>query len=448
MALLTTYRSRRRIVQVLSTVVIIVLPFLNILRLDIPTLRFYFFNSVLWVDEFYLLFLVAMLVMWIIVFFSMVYGRVWCGWMCPQTVLNELIYGLENRLQRWLKVPHRGGKISGKHLLIYSLLSLAAAGLALLIGFNLVAYFVDPYRMLNDIWHGQLGGATLGIIVAIAVLVFADIMFWREKFCTKVCPYGMMQFVVTDDRSQIVRYHSERAEECIDCRACVRICLMGIDIRTSPYQTECTHCGDCVDACTAVLEKLNKPTLITFSWGKTHRKEKWWEKIGLVDGKRRIMLGLIGVYTLGLVALIHTRQPISLSATGDRSTLYRQENGAVINDYSLRISNRSLEDRTFRLECDAPFGHVEGCRLIIEQNPLTLKSREVQTLRFSIATEGSQLQPGPNRLHLRAVDIAHPAVRAQTEIVFFMPEKNVNIQSLLQREVTSGTNVSPRRPLP
>ncbi len=422
MAVFKTYRSKRRLVQILSTIVIIVLPFLNILRLDIPTLRFYFFHSVLWVDEFYLLFLVVMLVMWLIVFFSMVYGRVWCGWMCPQTVLNELIYWLENRLQRWLKVPRRK-RFTARHGVMYTLLSLAAAGLALIIGFNLVAYFVDPYRMLNDIWQGQLGSVTLGIIVAIAVLVFIDIMFWREKFCTRVCPYGMMQVVVTDSRSQIVRYHTERAEECIDCQACVRICMMGIDIRTSPYQTECTHCGDCVDACTAVLERLNKSTLITFSWGETQRKEKWWEKIGLVDGKRRVMLALIGVYTLGLVALIHNRQPISISATGDRSTLYRQENGAVINDYFLRISNRSLEERTFRLECAAPFGHVEGCRLLLERNPITLKSREVQTLKLSIAANSPQLHPGPNRLHLQAVDVTHPNIRAKTEIVFFMPEE-------------------------
>jgi cytochrome c oxidase accessory protein FixG len=427
---LSTYRSKRRIVQVLTTLVIVVLPFLNILRLDIPTLRFYFMSSVLWVDEFYLLFLVLMLLLFVLVFFSMVYGRVWCGWSCPQTSLTEIANWLEETLSLKLKVRRSAGWVSWRRLLAFGLLSAAIGLLSLAIGFNLVAYFVDPYRMLRDLIGGTMGPVTGGFIAGIALTVFADIVFLRETFCTKVCPYGMMQFVITDDRSQIVRYRVGPDEECIECKACVRDCPMDIDIRTSPYQTECIQCGECVDSCDRILCRLDLPSLISFSWGEQEYGSTWWEKIGLVDGKRRIMVGVIAVFFVSLLVMVHMRQPVFLSASGDRSTLYREtEDGRFLNDYSLRISNRSMEGRQFLLNCDGESGQSDSYTVLVGSNPLALKSREVQDLRISILTTGAGLRPGPNRLTLRAVAVDRSEIRAETEIVFFMPEEELVIPS-------------------
>lgn len=147
---LTTYKSKRRLVQIISTILIVGLPFFNIMRLDVPTLRFYFFNTALWVDEFYLLFLVVMLILWIIVIFAMLYGRVWCGWMCPQTVLDELYYWFEKKTKRWFSVPKSGGKL-WRRFASNGIVGLAVAIISAVIGFNLVAYFVDPYRMMEEL---------------------------------------------------------------------------------------------------------------------------------------------------------------------------------------------------------------------------------------------------------------------------------------------------------
>ena len=427
MLALTTYNAKRRLTLTLSTLLIVTLPFMNILRLDIPTLRFYFFNTVLWIDEFYLIFLVLMLMLWLIVIFSMIYGRVWCGWMCPQTVLNELVRWFEKKTQRWLHVPKKG-RIGWRHIAAFALLSLGVAAVSLLIGFNLVAYFVDPYRMLADIAAWNLGPITTGIIVGIAILTFVDVMFWREKFCTKACPYGMLQMVVTDQKTQIVRYQTERAEECIECKACVRDCMMGIDIRTSPYQTECIHCGDCVDSCTTVLARLKKPTLITFSWGQENTRQRWHEKIGLVDAKRWGVVGITAAYAVVLILFVNWRQPLSMSISGDRSTLYRLvDDGNIYNDYSLKISNRSLEDGEFRIECAENANGVHFCQLHLETNPIFLKSREVKILKMAISTAGNAtpLHPGPNRLKLVAVNIQNSKIRREVDAVFFMPEAQV-----------------------
>ena len=423
---LDTYHRKRRLVEALTTAAIIVMPFLNIFRLDIPTLRFYFFNSVLWIDEFYLLFLALMLLLWVIVMFSMLYGRVWCGWMCPQTVVSELVRWWEGKTRRLFRVPRTGGRW-WRRAASMVLLGSGTATVSLLIGFNCVAFFVDPVSMIRDIASGTLGVVTGGIIAGIAGLVFVDGLFWREKFCARACPYGMMQMLVTDGRTQIVQYRTERDGDCIECGACLRVCSMGIDIRESPYQSECIQCGECVDACAQILARMDRPTLIKFSWGSHEKTGGLAARLGFADAKRWIMLALTLAYTVVLVFLIGIRQPVSLSVSGDRSTLYRRgEDGRIYNDYSLNVSNRSLTDGAFTLEC------VQGparpdCTLHIGENPLPLKSREVRTIRVSISTAGANLHPGPNRLVLKAMNVADTTIAANTEAVFFMPESGTGL---------------------
>lgn len=426
---LTTYRSKRRIIQVVSTIVIILLPFLSVLRLDIPTLRIYFLNSVLWIDEFYLLFLVIMLILWIIIIFSMLYGRVWCGWMCPQTVLNELERWFEKWIKRRLRIPTKGGSWF-QRAVTYFILTISIGLVSLSIGFNLVAYFADPYRMLFEIARGTLGTVEAGFIIGVAILVWIDIIFWREKFCIKACPYGMMQIAITDLHTQIVRYQTERNDECINCKACIRDCMMKIDIRTSPYQTECIHCGDCVDSCVRILSRLNKPTLIAFSWGEKNKQNRWYEKLGFVDAKRWIVLCLTVVYAVGLMTVIELRQPVSITASGDRFTLYRiGSEDRIYNDYAVKISNRCLDEAVFNLAVTSEDVQTNDFKLHTIENPLSLKSNQAQTLKISISTDGRNLHPGPNRLYLTATNLIDKKVKTETEIVFFMPESNSNFMN-------------------
>jgi polyferredoxin len=258
-----------------------------------------------------------------------------------------------------------------------------------------------------------------------------DVMFWREKFCTKTCPYGMLQAVFTDSKTQIVRYATERHDECIECKACVRDCPMGIDIRESPYQTECTHCGDCVDSCTKILARLKTPlpTLIAFSWGEQNvPRIRWYQRLGFVDAKRWGVLALTVVYACVLVFLIQARTPLSLSASGDRSTLYHlTDDGRVYNDYALKISNRSLSDDVFMVTCSrAEVEPSHGCNVTLEKNPFPLASREVRTTKMRLYIPMHRLQPGPNRLLLTATSIQHPEMHATTDIVFFMPEPDIS----------------------
>ncbi len=420
---MTSYRSKRRFTQVLSTLVIVILPFLNIIRIDIPTLRFYFLNTVLWVDEFYFLFLFLMFLVWIILTFSMLYGRVWCGWMCPQMTLIELTLWLRSKLCHVLKLDPKDTSAINRTVITIATACITGI-LALFIGFNLVSYFNDPYRMIADILSGHISPIVLGCIVGIGILVFIDLMFWREKFCAKACPYAMLQMVITDDNTQIVRYHTERDHECIQCKACVSTCIMGIDIRKSPYQTECTHCGDCVDACATVLSRLKNPlpSLISFTWGESQKDTQTtiFHTLGLFDVKRWMLVSFALIFFCVLITLSQIRQPLAASIAGDRLTLYRTSDaGEIINDYTLKITNRSIEQDVVNIVCPENL----TCTSKEEIQPVALDIGETRNIKLSIYSKADNLHPGPNTLKLRLQSVNHNTRKIEQEIVFFMPER-------------------------
>jgi len=318
--------------------------------------------------------------------------------------------------------PKRAG--FGKKFAFYALTSVQMGALSVFIGYNLVAYFVDPYRMLSDLMSWSMHPLVVKFILGIAVLVFLDAMFLRELFCTRACPYGMMQLLVTDKKTQIVNYDNERKDDCLACDACVRCCRMGIDIRESPYQTECVYCGDCVDACKKVLGKKGKEGLISFSWGESKARDTWYEKLGLVDSKRWIIVGLTVVFGTGLISLTNLRQPLSLSASGDRTTLYRVGSDSLVyNDYTVRMENRGMTDGTFRLECRVANNPMSTCVVYPEDNPIPLRSREKVTFKMAISTDGASLNPGPNRFELQATSVEDESISTVAEIAFFMPDE-------------------------
>jgi len=417
-----SYRTTRRITQALTTLVVIVLPFLKIVRFDIPTVRVYFVNSVLWAEEFYFLFLCLMLFAWLILTLSMLYGRVWCGWMCPQMALIEFTLWLRTKLRRVLKFnPQTSSTIT--RTMLTAATTLLTALLALFLGFVIVAYFVDPYRMLADISHASLHPVTVMGIVGVGLFFFIDLTFWREKLCSRACPYGMLQMVITDDKTQILRYHTERDPECGQCNACVSACVMGIDIRKSPYQTECIHCGDCVDACARMLSRVKPPalSLISFSWGEgqTVKQSNIFHKLGLFDMKRWALVSLTLIFFGVLLTLSYIRQPLDVSISGDRFTLYRPSDaGEIINDYTAKITNRGIEQDVVNIMCP----DTVQCASKDVQS-ISLEGGETKEIKFSMSSTENNLHPGPNKLQLRLQSANNDKRKIAQEIIFFMPER-------------------------
>jgi cytochrome c oxidase accessory protein FixG len=308
------------------------LPFLNIVRFDIPRQRFYFFGYELWINEFAIVFFALMFLMFLVVASSVFYGRVYCGYMCPQMIFSEASVSLESRLQRWM--VKRGRSKGAGHVLFYAILAAASVALALI----LMAYFVEPrdlFRRLVSLDIHTAGGISGAAVTAVTFLDFALV---RQRFCTTVCPYGYLQGMLGDGNTLLVHYRDE-GHACIECKKCVRVCPMGIDIRKSPFQIECIHCAECIDACDKILGRRGKPGLIHYAWGehgplsKGHR-QPW-------DARRIVVLAIVVLYAGGLLTALSMRKPLLARVSPDRSVMYRVgPDGRIYNRFQYTLANR------------------------------------------------------------------------------------------------------------
>ncbi len=346
---------------------------------DLESRRFYLFDAVLFPQD--LVLLTGVLVFSALLLFAAtaLFGRVWCGFACPQTVYTEMFLWIEQRMEgdrlarmRLDQAPWRGRKLlrrGGKHL--------AWAALALLTGFSLVGWFA-PIRALAEatptlafgpweaFWILFYGGATY---------LHAGLL--REKVCQHACPYGRFQGSMLDPATRVIAYNDVRGEprgarargadarrlgqgDCVDCTLCVQVCPVGIDIRQG-LQAPCISCGLCIDACDAVMDKLQAPRgLIGF--------RPLSPEAGTTAGQRpRVLAYGAGLLIVGaaVVAGFLWRPELRLNVLRDRGVLSRPlADGAIENVYRLQLMNASLLPRTLAVE--AYFDGPGGERLQVE----------------------------------------------------------------------------------
>jgi len=395
------YHRFRKIIHLGCFCIFLALPFLNLMRADIPHQRFYFFGYELWISEFSIIFFSLMFLMFIVAAMAMLYGRVYCGYLCPQMIFSEASIALESKITRTVNKYVRWGGRARKLLsgtLFYSVATLASIFLA----FIFISYFVEPrdlfHRLLSlDIrTAGGIAGATT------TLLTLLDFLFLRQRFCTTVCPYGYLQGMLGDGDTLIVQYRDEN-RECIECKKCVRVCHMGIDIRTSPYQIECIHCGECIDACVDVLGRLGKEGLIHYVWGE-HGEElgtggkTWYQKLGLRNAKRVVVLLIILFYAAGLFTALSMRRAVLVRVEPDRTTMYRvDKDGIVYNRFRLQIANRSRRQQTVVLAIE----DLPGTRFVAFENAVVINSGQSLEREFEIAAPASApLAPGVNHFQI------------------------------------------------
>jgi polyferredoxin len=172
----------------------------------------------------------------------------------------------------------------------------------------------------------------------VTALTFLDFTLVRQRFCTTVCPYGYLQGFLGDGKTLLVHYRDPESS-CIECKRCVRVCPMGIDIRKSPFQIECIHCAECIDACDEILARVKRPGLIHYAWGESgplaagHR-QPW-------DARRVVVLAVLLCYAGGLFAALSSRKPVLARVTADRSVMYRiGPDGQIYNRFRYSLANR------------------------------------------------------------------------------------------------------------
>lgn len=351
-------------------------PFLQIdgrpfLLLNFFERKFIIFGQAFWPQDFFLLALTLIALFVFIILFTVAFGRLWCGWACPQTIFMENVFrkieywieGNANQQRKLDNAPWTPDKIRKKTIkhTIFIVLSvlIAHVAMAYLIGLEQVLDIVTQSPANH--WAGFLG---LVFFTAIFYGVFAR---FREQACIAVCPYGRLQSVLLVKNSIVVIYDWLRGEprarlrksqaataprgHCVDCKLCVHVCPTGIDIRNGT-QLECVNCTACMDACDDVMERVGYPKgLIRYS---SHR--------AIENGTQKLFTPRIAGYTLVLTAivsllgyLIFTRADVEMTILKAPGTLYtKTEDGNITNVYNIEFVNKTFDDVPLELRIESP----------------------------------------------------------------------------------------------
>ena len=393
------------------------LPFIKIsglpaVQLNFTEAKFILFGKIFWPDDFFI-FAIAMIAFIVfIALFTVIYGRVFCGWICPQTIFMEFVF---RKIEWWIEGPpaqqkkHNEGpwnkqrfiKKTFKHF-IYLLISL-------LIAHTFLSYILSVKEVLHLIKHpvSQNAGLFAGLLFFTGLFYFV-FAFVRDIVCTTICPYGRLQSVLFDKDTMQVSYDYNRGEprgkikkgidqqlgDCVDCKLCVNVCPTGIDIRNG-VQMECVGCTACIDACNSVMEKISRPSgLIRLASENQISKKQPFRINGKIRFYSVLLLALVGLMSF----LLLSRKSIDTSISRVKGQLY-QEVGrdSLSNLFQAKIINKTHNDVQYELKVE---GDIPGTIKMIDARHHTLKAERLSNATFFIAVPVNKIKARSSKIRI------------------------------------------------
>ncbi len=388
----TNYRS---LVSYTLLVVLLSGPFIKIqgqplLLLDILERRFIIFGQVFWPQDFFLFVIGMITAVVFITLFTVVFGRIFCGWICPQTIFME---GVFRKIEYWIEGDYMAQKKLDKQpwnrekVIKKSVKQLLFLAVSTVIMHTFLAYLVGVDKTWEVIQAGPVEHTGWFIAMIVMTGLFYGVFSkMREQVCTTICPYGRLQGVLLDRQSIVVAYDHERGEsrskfrkdedraaigkgDCIDCHQCVFVCPTGIDIRNGT-QLECVNCTACIDACDSIMDMIGKPRgLVRYASEQNIADKKPFVFTGRMKAYTTVLVLLLGV----LGALLIIRSDFETTILRAPGMLYQErEDGMITNLYLVKLINKTNEHMDVRFELIEPAGTLEviGGKFELDQQGL------------------------------------------------------------------------------
>ncbi len=373
--------------------------------------KFILFSKIFWPNDFFI-FAVAMISFIIfIALFTVIYGRLFCGWACPQTIFMEMVFrkiewwiegspGQQKTLNNHIGTPEWWIRKSIKHSIFF--------GFSFLIANTFLAYIIGIdklYKMIQEPISDHL--ALLSGLLVFTVLFYGVFAFVRDIICTTVCPYGRLQSVLFDKDTMQIAYDYMRGEprerihknqartqgDCIDCMKCVQVCPTGIDIRNG-VQMECVGCTACIDACDEVMLKVGfQPGLIRYaSENEVSGKGKFH-----FNNRMKAYTVLLSILVILMVYLISTRRSIDAYVQRVPGQLYQEvAENQISNLYLLKMINKTRDTQQVNLKLANQQGEIQ----LIGSQEIKLNPESVSEFEFFVKLSKDQVVKRSNEIYL------------------------------------------------
>lgn len=406
---------------------------------DIPNRQFHIFGATILPQDFWMLSLLLLFFAILLAVVTTLAGRVWCGYFCFQTVWTDVFTWLEEKLEG---PPQKRRKLDQEPLSARKVgIKLAKHGLWLLIGFvtgySFVSWFTDAPSFLGRFFSGQVDATAYITVALFSVGTYGLAGFLREQTCFWLCPYARIQGAMVDNGTSLPTYDGGRGEprgrlkrgeteqnrttgDCVDCKQCVAVCPTGVDIRHG-QQEGCITCALCIDACDAVMLKLNRPKgLIRYA----SLDEIEGKPVKPMFKRARVWIysGILGVAWVGIIYGLTSLDAIDLKVLHERQPLFVMlSSGSIQNKYTLKILNKMNDDLPVRISASG----VAGLELVGAEEAVIARHGEVTpaTVYVRVPRKDLDRESQPIRFYTEGTGPNGQKIGSERESVFIGPSR-------------------------
>ena len=423
------FKNLKNLSSAVLQLILFVTPWVNwngrpIVLLDLPGRKLHLFEWTFWPQDIHFVFILLMMACLTLFFVTALWGRIWCGYACPQTLFSHsfilverLIEGDRHKRMKLERGPWHSEK-TWKMLLKWSIWFV----MSVFLGITFAGYYTPIRPLFTNFLTGNVESGTLlfvGFLTAVSLFFFG---FLRGRFCSTVCPYARFQGAMFDRDTVMVNYDFKRGEprgkvkdkdaaDCVDCTLCVQVCPQNIDIRNG-VQFECINCGACADACDTVMLKVDRPLgLIRYA-----------SEAEIEGGKTQYFRGRPLANAVALVALLVVfatlffgRNPLEFDVVraDSEGVSATTADGRVSNRYKVRLINKQHPSMEVELGLDG----FEGAELIAPVNPVPVAAESSEVIQVFVLVDGEKV-PAVKHFHFVATDRADPTQKRQVKSTF------------------------------